>query len=96
MSHTPTPWVKTETAHGTWLVEDGKQDYDTTYILNLSEVTGIENQNFVFRACNVHDELVAALDKALNAIKIHQNFGSPIPNHVNEEITVILAKAEGK
>lgn len=57
-------------------------------ILNLAEASEVE---FAVRACNAHDDLVAALALVLDYFKAEDPHGSP-----REEVEAALAKAGEK
>lgn len=94
MSHTPTPW---RTYAGRAIVFDA----DGNYVAYCGQSHFIEteeqkaNAEFIVRACNSHDELVAALEdlsglceRAWDGIVI----GKPIRNTAKR----VLAKAKGE
>lgn len=64
--HTPTPWAVGSTDGATFLIwqeTPGKQDVPYT----------VENREFITRACNSHDDLVAALELALQTVDFEKS-----------------------
>lgn len=67
MKYTPTPWEAFESNQGTPCIRGSAHEW----IVTLSE-SGLgknldrANRDFIVRACNAHDELVASIKKALD------------------------------
>lgn len=99
--HTPTPW-KDGPVFGT----EGRAVFyqDTTkpgkWQRRLDKAGGIfslEDAAFIVRACNAHEELLAALKRALPWVKDHaHDWDDGPPVGAREQIIAAIAKAEVK
>lgn len=95
-AHTPTPWYTGEgkaarivyAQHG-FAVADA-----TIYHARIEPVMEAEeNAAFIVRACNAHDDLVAALQAAVARVEIANAEGDPIMSAWLPDARAALAKA---
>lgn len=101
--HTPTPYSSRPSISGeTTVIAAGKHK---NYI--IASVAEIENAEFIVRACNARDELVAALGKAKIRLQncyntfSHPNFTDRYGDADNTKVVIdiidaALAKAKGE
>ncbi len=71
--HTPTPWGILQVCDEVYIQPKGNEvlggHYHTQDILKMTAKRDYANAAFIVRACNSHDELVAAAQKALDFIQ---------------------------
>lgn len=77
--HTPTPWYKVQEFANRWAIEYRKDGFVPLSLAKITitccEVSGGKDEEnsanaaFIVRACNSHDDLVAALEKCVEALK---------------------------
>lgn len=111
-THTPTPWRRGKASDA--IVADAPvrpfdDAEDVAYYGGylVAESVTVANQEFIVRACNAHDELVAALKRAVETIRAFHGIDLHGP-HIEEHawtlyqqspemkaINATLAKAEG-
>jgi len=76
MEHTPTPWSLTDSESQSQ-VKAGPYVYHPHYSHVAPSMELRANAAFIVKACNLHDELVAALRAALpHLIEHHQDAGA--------------------
>ena len=97
-THTPLPWVYDETCHAIWSDEKGVFDsldelHGDVELVMVCE--GLKNPNdaaFIVRACNAHDELVAALENLREDFRMLQS-GEWKPNEDSVQASLDIANA---
>lgn len=96
-NHTPTPWEIREHnygnvrgAHGLFMVGNNAPIADGIYGRNISEADA--NADFIVKACNAHDDLVAVLEK----ITDEMTRLNTVMKETWEEAQSLLAKARGE
>ena len=63
---------------------------------SISEQTRDANAAFIVRACNSHDELVAALEFVNKWIALRSDRGDKFPSQLTNTVSAALAKAKGE
>jgi len=94
--HTPTPYKLVQVQGGFGLISNDNNEYVTTiYQRDNNQVKA--NAEFIVRACNNHNKLVEALERALYIIGDYKPF-QPKSCHVKlvEEGKQALAEAKGE
>lgn len=83
IAHTPTPWsICTDPANDSWYAGitisgktgQGKTDYRVADVFVLNHAYKA-NAEFIVRACNAHDDLLAALKAALETVELPTGIG---------------------
>lgn len=104
ITHTPTPW-KLENGHSIIADHPFKgAPVATTYKLAdngraQQQIPQEANASFIVRACNAHDELLAAATSALNLMRMTYSHATDIPKAADTVLPALeaaIAKAEGK
>lgn len=108
-THTPTPWTfyRDEDNHIVCVVNDAAKLSDRRQIaqpgkfMSRSFDENQANMAFIVRACNVHEELVEAAQKAVEALKdatfkLNGHQECPMFDGPREAFEAALAKAKGK
>lgn len=89
--HTPTPWAVEELLGDIWIICPTDRGPMPILTLGKASPVGLANAAFIVRACNAHDEMVAALEKSLTYVQ-----SDPAVYFLTEQIRAALAKAEAK
>jgi len=93
VEHTKTPWkssgIVITSGNGSKLVALACDKPDGAFPTELNRA----NAAFIVRACNVHDELYAALEAAINWRGLD---GDGISDPVREQLYAAIAKARGE
>ena len=100
--HTPTPWAIQESEGVMWISEIGKRDRSIIYprgSLGGKEIVELAKKNaeFIVRACNLHDELVAAVRSFISYDESDQDEGvTTMLNYADaiELCRAVLAKVD--
>jgi hypothetical protein len=104
-THTPGPWkVDPSTAFNEALISARGVEIGLLYCSDgaddETELPGIANAEFIVRACNAHDELVAALQMVQRVVEWDGSLPRPddVPDAyaMETQIKAALAKAEGR
>ena len=101
MSHTPTPWAVQESEGIIWISENGKRERSVVYprgSLGGKETVDIFKQNaeFIVLACNLHDDLIAAVKAFIEYDNSDVNDGVTMMLNYSDAINKcrdVLAKA---
>ena len=91
--HTPTPWKLTKVQGTYFYVEWGGEtvvqvDHDSSNAVNEA------NAEFIVRACNAHDELVAAAREAMDVLCSLDR--SPVDDSTIDRLDAAIVKADAR
>ena len=93
MTHTPGPWVAKSGHNQTILGPNGEALAFTSFGKNIDDKA---NAAFIVRACNAHEDLLAAARNLLNASRLVGVLGVTEVSIAEEGLEKIIAKAEGR
>lgn len=88
-NHTPTPWESDEDGNIVFTHPNGKKYVLATTHFVGSPIEQKQNTALIVKACNAHDDLVAALEDLIAYVERN---GGPVPASAN----TALAKARGE
>ena len=95
--HTPTPWITEPHGDTTALYSGRDRDHHGLRLMNLDDgdMNFEANAAFIVRACNSHDELVAACKMLIHSIP--DDWPMPLGySEVVHQAVNAISKAEGK
>jgi hypothetical protein len=105
--HTPTPWKAVQCIEDGWedhldiqqdvSDDDDKNDYVLVNSLGFDEVaTNKEDIKHIVKCVNMHDELVEAIEKALDMSDEHLDETGTFNSHMRKTLEDVLQKAKGE
>lgn len=92
MNHTPTPWYHN---YDDVLASEEPEDLIATF-WHANDGKAVENAEFVVRACNAHDDLVAALSVMVERMERTGRESNLLDKAIADQSRAALAKAEAK
>jgi hypothetical protein len=103
MGHTPTPWETFSTrSNGEVCIYDKRKPHQlvASAIQSDREYTAADNAAFIVRACNAHDDLLAACKAAFNSLAAFLDYAPDVahkcyePQDALSKLRAAIAAAE--
>lgn len=91
--HTPTPWDICDSANSTLIHIETIHGEQIATVNKGNKEQRLANALYMARACNAHDELVAALQRAHDHMAVDARFEH---SQTGKQIIAALAKARGE